>query len=121
MAQAEQAKKRLGFEEFFVFSAGLSLMRASRAQKQTRPYADLDVGAFYEALPFRLTGSQNRAIGDMLQDFARGTPMNRLVQGDVGSGKTMVAAAAIFCAARNGRQSALMAPTDCRILPVVRR
>ena len=112
MAQAEQAKKRLVFEEFFVFSAGLSLMRASRAQKQTQPYADLDLGAFYEALPFRLTGAQNRAIGDILQDFARGTPMNRLVQGDVGSGKTMVAAAAIFCAAQNGRQSALMAPTE---------
>ena len=112
MAQAEQAKKRLVFEEFFVFSAGLSLMRASRAQKQTQPYADLDLGAFYEALPFRLTGAQNRAIGDILQDFARGAPMNRLVQGDVGSGKTMVAAAAIFCAARNGRQSALMAPTE---------
>ena len=112
MAQAEQAKKRLVFEEFFVFSAGLSLMRASRAQKQTQPYADLDLGAFYEALPFRLTGAQKRAIGDILQDFARGAPMNRLVQGDVGSGKTMVAAAAIFCAARNGRQSALMAPTE---------
>ena len=112
MAQAEQAKKRLVFEEFFVFSAGLSLMRASRAQKQIQPYADLDLGAFYEMLPFRLTGAQNRAIGDILQDFARGTPMNRLVQGDVGSGKTMVAAAAIFCAARNGRQSALMAPTE---------
>ena len=112
MAQAEQAKKRLVFEEFFVFSAGLSLMRASRAQKQTRPYADLDLGAFYEALPFRLTGAQNRAIGDILQDFARGTPMNRLVQGDVGSGKTMVAAACLWLAAKNGMQGALMAPTE---------
>lgn len=112
MAQAEQAKKRLVFEEFFVFSAGLSLMRASRAEKRTQPYSQLDLAPFYQALPFALTGAQNRAIGDILQDFGRGVPMNRLVQGDVGSGKTMVAAAAIYCAARNGRQSALMAPTE---------
>ena len=112
MAQAEQAKKRLIFEEFFVFSAGLSLMRASRAEKRTQPYTQLDMTAFYNALPFALTGAQNRAIGDILQDFGRGVPMNRLVQGDVGSGKTMVAAAAIYCAVRNGRQAALMAPTE---------
>lgn len=112
MAQAEQAKKRLIFEEFFVFSAGLSLMRASRAEKRTQPYTQLDMTAFYNALPFALTGAQNRAIGDILQDFGRGIPMNRLVQGDVGSGKTMVAAAAIYCAVRNGRQAALMAPTE---------
>lgn len=112
MAQAEQAKKRLIFEEFFVFSAGLSLMRASRAEKRTQPYTQLDMTAFYNALPFALTGAQNRAIGDILQDFGRGIPMNRLVQGDVGSGKTMVAAAAIYCAVCNGRQAALMAPTE---------
>ena len=112
LAQAEQAKKRLIFEEFFVFSAGLSLMRAARAEKKTAPYEDLDMQHFYRALPFALTGAQQRAVGEILRDLSRGAPMNRLVQGDVGSGKTMVAAAAAFCAARNGRQTALMAPTE---------
>ena len=67
---------------------------------------------FYAALPFRLTGAQQRAIDQILQDLTSGHVMNRLVQGDVGSGKTMVAAAACFCAVRNGRQAAFMAPTE---------
>ena len=112
MEEAEQAKKRLVFEEFFVFSAGLSLMRAARAEKKTAPYTNLDLRPFRAALPFTLTGAQERAIGEILEDFRRGAPMNRLIQGDVGSGKTMVAAAAIYCAAGNHKQSALMAPTE---------
>ena len=112
MAEAELAKKRLIFEEFFVFSAGLSLMRSARAEKQTEPYINIEMTAFYDALPFRLTGAQERAVGEILKDFRKGAPMNRLVQGDVGSGKTMVAAAAAYCAVRNGRQAALMAPTE---------
>ena len=112
MAEAEMAKKRLIFEEFFVFSAGLSLMRASRAEKKTAVYEILDIRSFCDALPFSLTGAQKRAIDEMIQDFASGAPMNRLVQGDVGSGKTMVAAAAAYLAAKNGHQAALMAPTE---------
>ena len=112
MAEAELAKKRLIFEEFFVFSAGLSLIRASRAEKRTAPYANTDLEDFHKALPFALTGAQTRAVNEIMADFRRGAPMNRLVQGDVGSGKTMVAAAAAFAAARNGHQSALMAPTE---------
>ncbi len=112
MEQAQQARKRMIFEEFFVFSAGLSLMRAARAEKKTPPYEDIDLSGFYGSLPFTLTGAQQRAIDEILADFQKGTPMNRLVQGDVGSGKTMVAAGAACCAARNGRQSALMAPTE---------
>ena len=112
MAEAELAKKRMIFEEFFVFSAGLSLMRAARKEKKTEPYTDFDMAPFYDSLPFTLTGAQRRAVGEILEDFRRGIPMNRLVQGDVGSGKTMVAAAAAYCAARNGAQTALMAPTE---------
>ena len=100
------------FEEFFVFSAGLSLMRAARKEKKTEPYTDFDMAPFYDSLPFTLTGAQSRAVGEILADFRRGIPMNRLVQGDVGSGKTMVAAAAAYYAARNGAQTALMAPTE---------
>ncbi len=112
MAEAELAKKRMIFEEFFVFSAGLSLMRAARKEKKTEPYTDFDMAPFYDSLPFTLTGAQSRAVGEILEDFRRGIPMNRLVQGDVGSGKTMVAAAAAYCAARNSAQTALMAPTE---------
>ncbi len=112
MAEAELAKKRLIFEEFFVFSAGLSLMRAARAEKHTTPYQAVDLAIFREALPFQLTGAQNRAIAEIQTDLQKGAPMNRLVQGDVGSGKTMVAAAAAYCAAQNGHQTALMAPTE---------
>ena len=112
MEEAELAKKRLIFEEFFVFSAGLSLLRASRAGKQTAPYRNTDLTPFYNALPFRLTGAQNRAIQEIAADVTRGVPMNRLVQGDVGSGKTMVAAGAAYLAAKNGFQTALMAPTE---------
>lgn len=112
MEEAEQAKKRLIFEEFFVFSAGLSLMRQNRREKKAEIFENLDLQPFYQELPFSLTGAQRRAVEEILKDFQKGTPMNRLVQGDVGSGKTMVAAAAACCAARNGRQVALMAPTE---------
>ena len=112
MAEAEMAKKRLIFEEFFVFSAGLSLMRAARTEKKTTPYHNLDLRPFCQALPFSLTGAQTRAIQEIIADLSSGAPMNRLVQGDVGSGKTMVAAAAAYLAAKNGHQAALMAPTE---------
>ena len=112
LEEAEQARKRMIFEELFLFSAGLSLMRQTRAGKKTQAYRDTELTDFYRSLPFALTNAQNRAIGEILADFRRGVPMNRLLQGDVGSGKTMVAAAAAFCAARNGFQTALMAPTE---------
>ena len=112
MAEAEIAKKRLIFEEFFIFSAGLSLMRAARAGKKTDPYENCDLRPFTASLPFSLTGAQRRAIDEIVSDLRRGAPMNRLVQGDVGSGKTMVAAAAAYLAANNHRQAALMAPTE---------
>ncbi len=112
MTQAELAKKRLIFEEFFVFSAGLSLTRQAMAQKHSPVYSQLSLEPFCQALPFALTGAQCRAVEEIRADFTRGTPMNRLVQGDVGSGKTMVAAAAAFLAIQNGHQAALMAPTE---------
>ena len=112
MEEAALAKKRLIFEEFFVFSAGLALMRAARAGKSVAPYKDLDLSGFYGALPFTLTGAQSRAIEEITKDLCSGRPMNRLVQGDVGSGKTMVAAAAAYLAVKNSQQAALMAPTE---------
>lgn len=108
----QRARKRLVFEEFFIFSAGLAVLRASRTELSAEPYAADCMQGFYAALPFRLTGAQQRAIRDVLRDMASGRPMNRLVQGDVGSGKTMIAAAAAFCAAKNGLQTAFLVPTE---------
>lgn len=108
----EEARRRLSFEDFFLFSAALSLLRAERTEHSAAPMDTSGMDAFYRALPFPLTAAQERAVGDILNDFASGVPMSRLVQGDVGCGKTIVAAAAAFCAAKNGRQAALMAPTE---------
>ncbi len=108
----EGARRRLIFEEFFLFSAGLALARARRDTRPHAPYKDLDLEPFLRALPYPLTGAQRRAAGEILRDFAGEKPMNRLIEGDVGSGKTAIAAAAIYCCARNGFQSALMAPTE---------
>mgnify|MGYP006974341197 CR=1 FL=1 len=69
MQEAEMAKKRLIFEEFFVFSAGLSLMRAARAEKQCRPYENRNLTPFLAALPFRLTGAQKRCIDEIMADL----------------------------------------------------
>ena len=108
----EQAKKRLIFEEFYIFSAALALLRSKRSLRQSAKMDISGMETFYQALPFRLTDAQLRCIGELLGDMAAGRPMSRLVQGDVGSGKTMVAAAAAYCTARNGGQTALMAPTE---------
>ncbi len=106
------ARRRLVFEELFLLAIGLKKLRKRREKLTCPPFADTDLTVFYEKLPFSLTGAQKRAIDGVLSDFRAGRPMNRLVQGDVGSGKTMVAAAAMVCAVRNGRQAALMAPTE---------
>ena len=108
----QRARKRLVFEEFFIFSAGLAVLRASRTELHAIPYDTACMDAFFRALPFRLTGAQSGAIDQILRDLSSGHVMNRLVQGDVGSGKTMVAAAAAFCVIQNGHQAAFMAPTE---------
>ena len=108
----EKARRRLIFEEFFIFSIGLAILRRRNVEVSREPMRDLGLEAFYAALPFELTGAQKRAIDEIRADVAKPAPMARLIQGDVGSGKTMVAAAAIYLAARNGLQSAMMAPTE---------
>ncbi len=106
------ARRRLVFEELFLLALGLQRLRRRRDTLSCQPYQDTDLTCFYNSLPFPLTTAQRRAIEEICTDVAAGRPMNRLVQGDVGSGKTMVAAAAIVCAVRNGKQAALMAPTE---------
>lgn len=108
----DTARKRLIFEEFFVFSAGLSMLKAGGKQASCYALENTDIRGFLSSLPFELTGAQSKAVNDVISDMSSGYMMNRLVQGDVGSGKTIVAAAAIYAAAKNGHQSALMAPTE---------
>ncbi len=113
--EAQHARERLIFGEFLTIAIAAQLRRRSRetergAQVLAIPPALLD--DFETALPFALTGAQRRAIGEIWRDMASDIPMNRLLQGDVGSGKTLVAAASVLLAARNGAQSALMAPTE---------
>ena len=106
-----RAQRRLVFEEFFLFSAALAIVR-SRRTAHSCPAWQTELTPFFAALPFRLTGAQQRAVDDICADVRAGRPMSRLVQGDVGSGKTMVAAAAACLAAKNGVQTALLAPTE---------
>ena len=108
----ELARRRLAFEELFLLSCGLSLLRVRRETVAGPACRDVDMTAFYEALPFVLTGAQRRAIEQAAADMTSGRPMNRLCQGDVGSGKTMVAAGCAWFAAQSGWQTALMAPTE---------
>ncbi len=110
--QAERARRRLIFEELFVFCcAGQRLKNISRGT----PGASIELcppDEFLAGLPFEATGAQRRSIDEIFRDMAGGSRMNRLLQGDVGSGKTMVAAAAAWLAAKSGKQSAVMAPTE---------
>lgn len=112
MRQAQQARRRMVFEEFFLLSCGMGFLRARRSGKSGAQLRDLSLNAFYRALPFSLTGAQMRAIEACTLDIAAGRPLSRLIQGDVGSGKTMVAAALCYLAAKNGRQAVMMAPTE---------
>ena len=106
------ARRRLIFEELFLLSCGLALLRERRSTGVGPVIPQTDLDAFRASLPFSLTGAQEKAIGEAASDMASGKPMNRLVQGDVGSGKTMVAAACALLAGRAGWQTALMAPTE---------
>lgn len=113
--QLEQARNRLVFEELFMLRLALCLIRI----KSKEQYKGISFGieneqikAFIKNLPYELTNAQLNAIEDIIGDFNSGIVMNRLLQGDVGSGKTVIAGAAIYCAYLNGYQSAIMVPTE---------
>ena len=114
-AEAERARERFVFAEFLTLATAAQLRRAARESdhdaRALRVPPDL-LERFEATLPFALTGAQRRVIREIWNDMSRDVPMNRLLQGDVGSGKTLVAAAAVVLAAGNGMQSALMAPTE---------
>ena len=108
----EVARRRLVFEELFLLTCGLQLLRQRRRDVAGPACRQMSMEPFYRRLPFALTGAQRRAIADAVGNMVSGKPMNRLCQGDVGSGKTMVAAACIWFAVENEWQTALMAPTE---------
>ena len=110
--EAGEARRRLVFEELLCLQLGLLLLRGQRRRTAGAPMHAAPLETFWAALPFAPTGAQRRAVGEITAAMAGETPMNRLLQGDVGSGKTLVAAAGIYMAAQNGYQSALMAPTE---------
>ena len=113
LSALEQARRRLAFEELFYLSVGLSFLKNRRdTVGGAVPVAALPPEEFFSLLPFAPTPAQRRVMEEISRDLAGGRPMNRLVQGDVGSGKTVVAAFAVWCAARAGAQSALMVPTE---------
>lgn len=106
------AKRRLIFDEFFMFALGLATAKKTQRQKGAPVCLDSDISALTSQLPYSLTDAQLRTIGDIRADMARDVPMRRIVVGDVGCGKTVCAAAAMYIAVKNGRQAALMAPTE---------
>jgi len=112
--RAQEARHRLAFDEFLLIQLGV-LRQRRQWQKEPGRALQIDealLREFTEALPFKLTSAQERALREILNDIARPQPMSRLLQGDVGSGKTVVATAAMLMAVANGCQAAIMAPTE---------
>ncbi len=114
-AELDAARRRLAFEELFLLQLGLGLVKQHVRRREPGfrhgPDGDL-VRRFLAALPFRLTAAQERVVREIKADMESPHPMNRLVQGDVGSGKTVVAALALLKAVESGAQGAMMAPTE---------
>lgn len=111
-AEYESARRRLVFEEMLTLRLGLSMIKNRGRRLAGAVMKDADMSAFYAGLPFTPTNAQKAAIDDCISDMKRSYPMNRLIQGDVGSGKTLVAAAAAYFAYKNGFSSMVMAPTE---------
>ena len=110
--EAFAARRRLIYEELLVLQLGIGRMKNHGAASTGAPMQKADASPCWDALPFSPTGAQRRAVEEILTDMAGETSMNRLLQGDVGSGKTLVAAAAIWACIRAGYQAALLAPTE---------
>ena len=110
--EAFAARRRLIYEELLVLQLGIGRMKNHGAASTGAPMKKADASPFWESLPFSPTGAQRRAVEEILTDMSGETSMNRLLQGDVGSGKTLVAAAAIWACIRAGYQAALLVPTE---------
>ena len=111
-AALAKARKRLIFDELFTFALGVSMSGNKKESVAARACTDIDLSPFEEILPYKLTSAQRRAVNDIIGDMSRGIAMNRMLVGDVGCGKTVCAAAAVYIAVKNGMQAAIMAPTE---------
>lgn len=108
-----KARERLVFEELLFLQLALMYKREENEEIKREPFGDIKcVNEFIDNLPFEMTNAQKRCTNEILEDFKKDKPMNRLIQGDVGSGKTAVAAACMYVAVKNGYQTAIMAPTE---------
>lgn len=108
----EIAKKRLIFEEFFILQTALRKMKSGTKKVSGPAFTKNDITEFLNTLPFSLTNAQKKVTEDIISDLSSGTVMNRLIQGDVGSGKTVIAAISMYLCVKNGYQAAMMAPTE---------
>lgn len=109
----QKARDRLIFDELFILQLSLLTLKEDNSAADTKNIINKDyTSEFFEILPFEPTNAQKRAVKEAIADMQSGKQMNRLLQGDVGSGKTAVAASIVYTAAKNGMQSALMAPTE---------
>lgn len=106
------ARNRLAFEELFLLQLGLRLRKNGTKKIKVSPFKDTDISDFISSFTYEFTGAQKRVLSEIEADLSSSSPMNRLVQGDVGSGKTAVASSALYLCAKNGVQGALMAPTE---------
>ena len=106
------ARRRFVFEELLMLQLALFRIKGNTEKKKGIVFKDINIDEFIHSLPFSLTGAQKRTLDEILEDCSGGGVLNRLVQGDVGSGKTAVSAGAIYAAVKNGTQAAMMAPTE---------
>ncbi len=107
------ARRRFVFEELFTLQLALLVKKGRKNKEKREPFSDVKCrDKMINSLPFKLTNAQKRVVDEIAADFLKPMPMNRLVQGDVGSGKTAVAAISMYMAVKNGYQAAIMAPTE---------
>lgn len=106
------AKRRLIFDEFFAFALGTAVAARTTRAATAIPIKDTELAPFLATLPYTLTDAQKKALDEVVADMRQSVPMRRIVVGDVGCGKTVIAAAAMYLCVKNGRQAALMAPTE---------
>lgn len=114
LEELDAAKHRLGFDELLLIQLFVLATKETLKHEQAQPipFPETPIKKFVQALPFRLTASQKRSAWEIMQDLEQASPMNRLLEGDVGSGKTVVAAMAMYCTVLAGFQAALMVPTE---------
>jgi len=114
LEEAERARRRFAFEDLFLLQLNNLKLRSALAKERAQPlkFTESELKEISDILPFELTNPQKRSLEEILGDLGKNKPMNRLLQGDVGSGKTVIAAIAALMAAKNGKQAAFLAPTE---------